>query len=244
MMPFLYEVTIMILYIIRHGEPDYSTGALTEKGWLQAEAVGKRMAKLGIDKIYASPLLRAQQTAEPACRLLGIEKTTEEWSHEIGDERLTSFPDGEMKSISFVQNTYFRQNGNMDLSFTNAYECDGIKQSEMKKAVDYIEKNGNEFLERLGYKEENGIYRIIRPNNDRVALFCHAAFARAWVAVLLHIPLHIMWAGFDYDYTGVTVIEFANNDNGITAPKCHHYADHSHLYAEGIESAVNDLSQM
>lgn len=234
----------MILYIIRHGEPDYSTGALTEKGWLQAEAVGKRMAKLGIDKIYASPLLRAQQTAEPACRLLGIEKTTEEWSHEIGDERLTSFPDGEMKSISFVQNTYFRQNGNMDLSFTNAYECDGIKQSEMKKAVDYIEKNGNEFLERLGYKEENGIYRIIRPNNDRVALFCHAAFARAWVSVLLHIPLHIMWAGFDYDYTGVTVIEFANNDNGITAPKCHHYADHSHLYAEGIESAVNDLSQM
>lgn len=234
----------MILYIIRHGEPDYSTGALTEKGWLQAEAVGKRMAKLGIDKIYASPLLRAQQTAEPACRLLGIEKTTEEWSHEIGDERLTSFPDGEMKSISFVQNTYFRQNGNMDLSFTNAYECDGIKQSEMKKAVDYIEKNGNEFLERLGYKEENGIYRIIRPNNDKVALFCHAAFARAWVSVLLHIPLHIMWAGFDYDYTGVTVIEFANNDNGITAPKCHHYADHSHLYAEGIESAVNDLSQM
>lgn len=234
----------MILYIIRHGEPDYSTGALTEKGWLQAEAVGKRMAKLGIDKIYASPLLRAQQTAEPACRLLGIEKTTEEWSHEIGDERLTSFPDGEMKSISFVQNTYFRQNGNMDLSFTNAYECDGIKQSEMKKAVDYIEKNGNEFLERLGYKEENGIYRIIRPNNDRVALFCHAAFARAWVSVLLHIPLHIMWAGFDYDYTGVTVIEFANNENGITAPKCHHYADHSHLYAEGIESAVNDLSQM
>lgn len=234
----------MILYIIRHGEPDYSTGALTEKGWLQAEAVGKRMAKLGIDKIYASPILRAQQTAEPACRLLGIEKTTEEWSHEIGDERLTSFPDGEMKSISFVQNTYFRQNGNMDLSFTNAYECDGIKQSEMKKAVDYIEKNGNEFLERLGYKEENGIYRIIRPNNDRVALFCHAAFARAWVSVLLHIPLHIMWAGFDYDYTGVTVIEFANNDNGITAPKCHHYADHSHLYAEGIESAVNDLSQM
>lgn len=234
----------MILYIIRHGEPNYATGALTEKGWLQAEAVGKRMAKLGIDRIYASPLLRAQQTAEPACRLLGLEKTTEEWSHEIGDERLTSFPDGEMKSISFVQNTYFRQNGNMDLSFSKAYECDGIKQSEMKKAVDYIEKNGNEFLERLGYKEENGIYRIIRPNNDRVALFCHAAFARAWVSVLLHIPLHIMWAGFDYDYTGVTVIEFANNENGITAPKCHHYADHSHLYAEGIESAVNDLSQM
>lgn len=234
----------MILYIIRHGKPDYSTGALTEKGWAQAEAVGKRMAKLGVNKIFASPILRAQQTAEPACRMLGLEKQTEEWSHEIGDERLTSFPDGERKSISFVQNTYFRHNGNIDLPFDRAYECEGIKESEMKKAVDYIEKNGNDFLERLGYKEENGIYRIIRPNDDKVALFCHAAFSRAWVSVLLHIPLHIMWAGFDYDFTGVTVIEFANNENGITAPKCLTYADTGHLYAEGIASEVNDISQM
>lgn len=234
----------MILYIIRHGEPDYSTGHLTEKGWLQAEAVGKRMAKLNVDRIFASPILRAQQTAEPACRLLGLEKQTEEWSHEIGDERLTPFPDGEMKSISFVQNTYYRQNGNIDLPFDKAYECDGIKQSEMKKAVDYIEKNGNDFLERLGYKEENGVYRILKENNEKVALFCHAAFSRAWVSVLLHIPLHIMWSGFDYDYTGVTVIEFQNNENGITAPKCLQYADLSHLYAEGIDDSQNDVSQM
>ena len=234
----------MILYIIRHGEPDYSVGALTEKGWAQAEAVGERMAKLGVNKIFASPILRAQQTAEPACRMLGLEKQTEEWSHEIGDERLTPFPDGKMKSISFVQNTYFRHNGNLDLPFDKAYECEGINQSEMKKAVDYIEKNGNDFLERLGYKEENGIYRIIRPNDDKVALFCHAAFSRAWVSVLLHIPLHIMWAGFDYDYTGVTVIEFENNENGVTAPKCLTYADTGHLYAAGIASSVNDVSQM
>ena len=234
----------MILYIIRHGEPDYSTGHLTEKGWLQAEAVGKRMAKLKVDRIFASPILRAQQTAEPACRLLGLEKQTEEWAHEIGDERLTPFPDGEMKSISFVQNTYYRQNGNIDLPFDKAYECDGIKQSEMKKAVDYIEKNGNDFRERLGYKEENGVYRILKENNEKVALFCHAAFSRAWVSVLLHIPLHIMWSGFDYDYTGVTVIEFKNNENGITAPQCLHYADMSHVYAEGIDDAVNDISQM
>ena len=114
----------------------------------------------------------------------------------------------------------------------------------MKKAVDYIEKNGNDFLERLGYKEENGVYRIVRPNDEKVALFCHAAFSRAWVSVLLHIPLHIMWSGFDYDYTGVTVIEFENNENGITAPKCLQYADQSHNYAQGIADAQNDISQM
>ena len=233
----------MILYIIRHGEPDYSTGNLTEKGWLQAEAVGKRMSRLKIDRVFSSPILRAKQTAEPTCRLLGLTKNIEEWAHEIGDERLTPFPDGKMKSISFVQNTYYRQNGNIDLPFDRAYECDGIKQSDMKTAVDYIEKNGNDFLERLGYKEETGVYRILKENNEQVALFCHAAFSRAWISVLLHIPLHIMWSSFDYGYTGVTVLEFKNNENGITAPTCLHYADISHLYAEGIDEN-SDIQQI
>ena len=39
-------------------------------------------------------------------------------------------------------------------------------------------------------------------------------------------------------------IEFENNENGVTAPKCLTYADTGHLYAEGITSEVNDISQM
>ena len=103
----------------------------------------------------------------------------------------------------------------------------------MKEAVDRIADGGRDFLERLGYKEENGIYRILRPNEERVALFCHAAMARAWISTLLHIPIHIMWASFDYPHTGVTVIEFRNNKDGFTAPKCLCYSDMSHLYAHG-----------
>ena len=63
----------MLLYIVRHGDPIYSTDSLTEKGKLQAEAVGKRMADAKIDQIYSSPMGRARMTAEPACRLLGLE---------------------------------------------------------------------------------------------------------------------------------------------------------------------------
>ena len=65
----------MLLYIIRHGDPDYSTDTLTERGWQQAEAVGKRIAAAKIDRIFTSPMGRARQTAEPACRLLGLEPT-------------------------------------------------------------------------------------------------------------------------------------------------------------------------
>ena len=33
----------MLLYIVRHGDPIYETDSLTERGKMQAEAVGKRM---------------------------------------------------------------------------------------------------------------------------------------------------------------------------------------------------------
>ena len=233
----------MLLYIIRHGEPG-DGGALTEKGWKQAEAVGKRMQQAKIDKIFTSPILRARQTSEPACRLLGLTAQVEEWSHEIGDERLAPMPDGTMRSVSLVQNTVYRANGNQDLPFDRAYECDYIRDSRMKEAVSYIETNGNEFLERLGYKYENGVYKIINPNDDKVALFCHSAVSRAWISVLLHIPIHIMWAGFDYEHSGVTAIDFENYENGITAPKCRYYSDISHLYAQGIGCDFTEKAEM
>ena len=225
----------MLLYIVRHGDPIYETDSLTDRGKFQAEAIGKRMFDAKIDKIFSSPMGRAKETAEPACRLLGLEKNIEEWTHEIGDEKLTPFPDGKMKSITLVQNTYYLENGNIDLPYDRTYECSGINQSNMESAVKYIEKNGKEFLERLGYREENGVYRILRNNEEKVALFCHAAFSRAWLSVLLHIPLHIMWSSFQYTHTGVTVVEFQNNENGITAPRCLCYSDVSHLYASGLD---------
>lgn len=223
----------MLLYIVRHGDPIYETDSLTEKGKLQAEAVGKRLAAAGIDRIFSSPMGRARMTAEPACRRLGLEYTVEPWAHEIEDERMTPFPDGKLKSVTNVQNTYYRENGNLDLPFEQGYEAQGFNQSQMKEAVARIEAGGRDFLERLGYREENGNYRILYPNEEKVALFCHSAMARAWLSTLLHIPIHLMWAGFNYQHTGVTVLQFKNNANGVTAPQCLCYSDMSHLYAHG-----------
>lgn len=229
----------MLLYIIRHGHPDYTTDTLTDIGVLQAESVGKRLYASGIDRIFTSPMGRAVQTAQPACRLLGLDYTIEPWAHEIGEEMRVDFPDGKCKTLGMVQNTYFRENGNIHLDYENALKAPGFNESGMAEALAYIENNGRDFLERLGYREEDGVYRILRPNEEKVALFCHAGFARAWISRLLHIPAHIMWAGFNYGHTGVTVLEFKNNANGITAPHCLCYSDLSHLYAHGPEMLYN-----
>ena len=226
----------MLLYIIRHGDPIYVTDTLTERGRLQAEAVGKRLAAAGIDRVFSSPMGRARETAEPTCRLLGLDCAVEEWAHEVEDDRLTTYPDGEIKSISVLQNTVYRENGNIDIPYCRALECDGLAQSNIQKAAEVIEAGGRDFLERLGYREENGVYRIIHPNEEKVALFCHVVFTRTWLSSLLHIPMHLMTAGFQVTHTGVTVLEFKNNPDGYTAPKCLCFSDISHLYAEGLDT--------
>lgn len=230
----------MLLYIVRHGDPIYVTDTLTERGKLQAEAVGKRIAASKIDRIFSSPMGRAKETAAPACRLLGLEMNIEDWTHEIQDERLTPFPDGKRKSVSVIQNTYYRENGNINLNYEDSLKCQGFNESGMDKALKYIEENGKNFLERLGYKEENGIYRILYPNEEKVALFCHRAFGEAWLSILLHIPVHMMWSSFSYTHTGVTVLEFKNNPNGVTAPRCLCYSDIGHLYSEGLDMVYDN----
>ena len=69
----------MELYIIRHGDPDYANDTLTEKGWKEAEALAPRLLRIRPTDLYASPLGRAQDTARPSCKALGMEFTVENW---------------------------------------------------------------------------------------------------------------------------------------------------------------------
>jgi phosphohistidine phosphatase len=74
------------LWLLRHGEavpheskPD-DERELTARGERQALAAGAALARLGVEFSagYTSPMLRARQTAELACRALGIEAMVEE----------------------------------------------------------------------------------------------------------------------------------------------------------------------
>lgn len=65
----------MQLFIARHGETDYNAEGriqggidtnLSEKGILQAKALGKTLEGMTFDAVYSSPLKRAQQTIEYA----------------------------------------------------------------------------------------------------------------------------------------------------------------------------------
>ncbi len=76
----------MQLYILRHANADTEAATdaareLSEKGREQAKKVAQFCTRHGIrpEVIFASPLVRAQQTAKPVAKELGVEITTARW---------------------------------------------------------------------------------------------------------------------------------------------------------------------
>jgi len=82
----------MNLYMVRHGQTAASrenrfSGSsdppLTAVGEAMAEAFARVYASLKWDAIYASPMLRTRQTADPLSRLTGVQVTVEDGLKEI-----------------------------------------------------------------------------------------------------------------------------------------------------------------
>lgn len=77
------------LYLVRHGQARADDGSyghdtpLSPLGRRQAEAVAVGLAHAGLAAVYASPMLRARETAEPLARLTGLDVRV--------DDRLSEF---------------------------------------------------------------------------------------------------------------------------------------------------------
>ena len=225
----------MLLYIIRHGEPDYATDSLTENGRMQAVALANRLCAHGLDEVYSSPLGRARETAEPTCKRLGLTYKIEEWMNEdkVFDE-LSSVDENGVRDWSFgCQNTkLIKTDYTMDNWYSNPVFQTCSSPIECYKRMS---DSSDDFILRLGYKRSGNIYEVISASEKRIAAFCHHGVSTVWLSHLLNIPPHIFWSSFDIHHTGVTIIEFKNNTDGYTAPKCMSLSDLSHIYKENIQ---------
>jgi probable phosphoglycerate mutase len=85
-------MVLMLLYCIRHAESVYNSQGLIQGqedpplsplGQRQAEALAKALSELPIDAIYASPLQRAAQTAQPVAAALRLELRTDDRLKEL-----------------------------------------------------------------------------------------------------------------------------------------------------------------
>ena len=104
----------------------------------------------------------------------------------------------------------------------------------MRAAVD-------EWAASLGFRHdpELRLYRIERPNDERVALFAHEGAGLLFLSTLLDIPYPEFALHFTMQHTGVTVVEFRDR-GGFTVPRVLQLSNDAHLYRDGLPTNYQD----
>ena len=232
----------MLLFYVRHGDPCYKPDSLTPLGERQAEAVAKRLALFGVDKVYSSTSTRAAQTARPTCELLslpcteldafnesyavkeamlrGVKPSTPRtrfwpWEHpEVGELLLSR----EVRALGDCW-----------------YEHPAL--SYIRACYERLDRETQAFLSSLGYEydEKRGAYRVTESSYERVALFAHEGVGKFFLSSVLHIPFPMFSKQFELCHTGVTAIEFKESEGGgIATPHVLSLSNDSHLYRDLI----------
>ena len=225
----------MILYLIRHGLPDYETDTLKEEGWAQARAVARRLKASGLDAIYASPMQRACQTAQPTADILGLPIQVEPWARELESESDTTFPDGIPHSISELPHEYFHREPFVSMTTRKALkEATGLIELGFPKRAEELAAGIDSLLARHGYvRQPDGLYLAAAPSEKHIALFCHAGMTRVLLSHLMHWPIQLTMTCALTHYTGVTAFMFHKEQGPETTPVLLSFGDVGHLYEGG-----------
>lgn len=225
----------MLLYIVRHGEPDYEKDELLSSGWEQARLAAERLALSGIDEIHASPMGRARQTAEPLSRKLELPVEIEPWAYELTAGTKTPYPDGELKSIVSVPSAHYHAADYRHMDSSQALEdIPGLTEGTYAQEYRQKAEGLDDMLLRCGYRRtEEGLYHPEAPNEKHVALFCHAAMTRILLSHMLHIPIQYLAGTLFVHFTGITILDFSGEGERDFAPRLICCGDVGHLYATG-----------
>ena len=235
----------MIFYYIRHGDPVYHPDSLTPLGSRQAEAVSKRLALYGLDRIYSSTSNRAIMTAKPTCEILKKEPILLDFANEnyAWNEFTIERADGKGKTWLFQNTRTIDILNSKDIRKLGDhwYDYPEFVKYNYKKGINRIYDETDSFFESLGYEHirYTGKYKVKESNNQRIALFAHQAFGLVFLSCLLDIPYPMFCTHFDMCHTGVTVIDFQEYD-GYCVPKILTLSLDSHLYREGLPTKYNN----
>lgn len=236
----------MILFYIRHGDPIYDPDSLTPLGHRQAESVAHRLALFGVDEIYASTSIRAQQTAQPTCELLGKKPILLDWMHENIAHRELAVPLNERVRTWFWYHPDFEHlllSREVRELGEDWYTHPAFAGHHFEDSVARIRTHQDEWLASLGleHDREKGMFKVTKPLGDRrIALFAHEGAGKVFMSTLLNIPLPHYAAHFEMKHSGMTAIVFDEGRNhplaggGYARARVMTLSNDSHLYRDGL----------
>ena len=228
----------MLLFYVRHGDPIYNPDSLTPLGERQAEALSKRFSIYGLDEIYSSPSVRAQQTAKPTCEVLKKEPIILDWCNEAlaAKDFMIEYEPGK-RTWAFNHPPLREAFNSPEVRALGSkwYTHPAFEGYTFDKGVERVEDEVDKLLLSLGYRHdrEKSGYIAEEHNNKRIALFAHEGFGMSFMSALLDIPYNEYSTRFGFGFTGMTVIEFSPV-NGFCIPRVLQHSNDSHLYREGL----------
>ena len=235
----------MLLFYLRHGDPIYDPDSLTPLGQRQAEALGRRLAQLGVDEIYASSSNRAQLTAKPLCEMLNKEMTILDWTNEKYTWAQLTAPYGEGRIhwvfqhpdyVPILASEAVRQLGRA------WYTHPAFAGTTFGEGIQRVQRETDAWLAGFGYRHDldKNMYESAGGNEKRVALFAHQGFSTAFMSCLLDVPYPQYSIHFDMQHTGMTVIHFPE-EAGWVVPKALQVSSDAHLYRAGLPTTYNGM---
>lgn len=224
----------MRLFIIRHGDPDYSIDNLTPRGKIEAELLSERLVRENLTHIYSSPLGRARATAEPTAVKTGIEPVVYDWLREFpAGIKMEDRPEGtcpwEMRSENFnnIPELYDREKWKTVSPFA---------ESKCPEVFENITRQLDLLLEKHGYKRNGFLYDKTGEKDDTIAFFCHFGLGMALYSHLCSISLPLLWVSGLLMPSSVTELrtERCRSDKSKAHARCILRGDISHLYGADI----------
>ena len=216
----------MKIYIIRHGEPDYSIDSLTEKGWREAHLLADRIAKLPIDDYYVSPLGRARDTAKPTLEKTGKSIEVLDWLREFAGRIKSPFTGNERLCWDLPPYLWANEEQFYDVN-------DWTKPSLMASGnVEEIYKETtegiDELLLRYGWERHGRLYR--GGEDKSIALFCHFGMGITILSYILGISPVVAQNNFFMAPSSVTTLATETDRKGFSHFRAMGIGDTSHLY--------------
>ncbi|MBQ9097676.1 MAG: histidine phosphatase family protein [Clostridia bacterium] len=222
----------MKLVFIRHGDPNYEIDSLTERGWKEAEALAKRVARWDVDDFYVSPLGRAQDTAKVSLDAIGRTAETLDWLREFYIEVNNPVSGEKQIPWDFMPSLWTK--------YEDLYDKDKWHQNEIMKTGNVTEgykkvcDGIDALLEKYGYIRNGRIYETKQGNDKTMVFFCHLGVQFVVLSHLLGMSAAMMWHNFFVAPTSVTWVETEEREKGIANFRCKKLGDTSHLYIAGI----------
>lgn len=226
----------MKLLIIRHGDPDYANDTLTEVGHKEADLLAKFLNDKKIDKIYVSPLGRAQKTAEYTCKAKGMDATTLDWLREFPAKVKKPNPDDSVAwdwlpaDWTAVEEFFDRKEW-----LTNpAMQAAGVPETyaTVMAGLDAL-------LAEHGYVREGNAYRVTNSNEETIALFCHFGLECVLLSRLINVSPMVLWHGTCAAPTSVTTLYTEERRKGIAYFRMAEFGSVAHLTLGGQEPSFS-----